>query len=212
MFDYSTLHWITFFSAALLLNISPGPDIAFILGQTIRGGTRAGVSAMLGIWTGAFVHVVMAAVGLSALLVASSMVFSVVKWIGAAYLVWLGIQAIRSAGGRFLDERPGRNAVPLSKVYWQGTLVCALNPKVAVFFLAFLPQFVEPGAGPAWAQLFLHGVLIIAVAALVEPLLVFAADRIAPATRRHPAITKWLDRGLGGLFILLGLRLAIQER
>ena len=212
MFDYSALHWITFFSAALLLNISPGPDIAFILGQTIRGGTRAGVSAMLGIWTGALVHVVMAAVGLSALLVASSLAFSVVKWIGAAYLVWLGIQAIRSSGGRFLEGRPGGNAVSLSKIYWQGALVCALNPKVAVFFLAFLPQFVEPGAGPAWAQLFLHGVLIIAVAALVEPLLVFAAGRIARATRRHPAITKWLDRGLGGLFVLLGLRLAIQER
>ena len=212
MFDYSALHWITFFLAALLLNISPGPDIAFILGQTIRGGTRAGVSAMLGIWTGAIVHVVMAAVGLSALLVASSLVFSVVKWIGAAYLVWLGIQAIRSSGGRFLEVRSGGDAVPLSRIYWQGALVCALNPKVAVFFLAFLPQFVEPGAGPAWTQLFLHGVLIIAVAALVEPLLVFAADRIARATRRHPVITKWLDRGLGGLFILLGLRLAIQER
>ncbi len=212
MFDYSVLHWITFFSAALLLNISPGPDIAFILGQTIRGGTRAGISAMLGIWTGAFLHVIMAAVGLSALLVASSMAFSVVKWIGAAYLVWLGIQAIRSSGGRFLEGRSEGEAIALSKVYWQGALVCALNPKVAVFFLAFLPQFVEPGAGPAWAQLFLHGVLIIVVAAFIEPVLVFAADRIVRATRRNPVITKWLDRGLGGLFILLGVRLAIQER
>ena len=212
MFEYSALHWITFFSAALLLNISPGPDIAFILGQTIRGGTRAGILAMLGIWTGAFVHVLMAAVGLSALLVASSMAFSVVKWIGAAYLGWLGIQAIRSSGGRFLQDRRGGDTAPLSKIYWQGALVCTLNPKVAVFFLAFLPQFVEPGAGPAWAQLFLHGVLIIAVAALIEPLLVFTADRIARTTRRHPAITKWLDRGLGGLFILLGLKLAAQER
>ena len=149
MFDYSALHWITFFSAAFLLNISPGPDIAFILGQTIRGGTRVGISAMLGIWTGAFAHVIMAAVGLSAVLVASSLAFSLVKWIGAIYLVWLGIQAIRSSGGRFLENRPGGDAAPLSKIYWQGALVCALNPKVAVFFLAFLPQFVEPGAGPA---------------------------------------------------------------
>ena len=212
MFDYSALHWIMFLSAALLLNISPGPDIAFVLGQTIRGGTRAGVSAMLGIWTGAFAHVIMAAVGLSAVLVASSLAFSLVKWIGAIYLFWLGIQAIRSSGGRFLENQPGGNAAPLSKIYWQGALVCALNPKVAVFFLAFLPQFVEPGAGPNWAQLFLHGVLIIVVAALVEPLLVFSADRIVRSTRRNPAIARWLDRGLGGLFILLGLRLAVQER
>jgi len=98
------------------------------------------------------------------------------------------------------------------KVFSQGILVCALNPKVAVFFLAFLPQFVEPEAGPTWAQLCLHGVLIIGVAAFVEPPLVLAANGIARLTRRNLSITKWMDRGLGSLFILLGIRLVTQDR
>lgn len=93
MFDYSLVHWSTFFTAALLLNLSPGPDIAFILGQTARNGRQGGFSAMFGIWSGAFLHVIMAAVGLSAILATSAMAFSVVKWAGAAYLIWLGIQA-----------------------------------------------------------------------------------------------------------------------
>ncbi|HFB97789.1 MAG TPA: LysE family translocator, partial [Bryobacterales bacterium] len=87
MFDYSLLHWTAFLSAAVLLNIAPGPDIAYIVGQTLRGGRRAGVAAMTGVWLGAFGHVLMAAAGLSAVLLASATVFTVVKWVGAAYLV-----------------------------------------------------------------------------------------------------------------------------
>ena len=211
MFDYSLLHWTAFFTAAFLLNVSPGPDIAYILGHAVRGGHRAGFAAMLGIWSGAFGHVLMAAFGLSAVLVASATLFSIVKWIGAAYLVWLGIQALRSRGGH-LDIEGRRKAGSLWAVYRQGALVALLNPKVAVFFLAFLPQFVEPGAGPVWAQMFLHGVLIIAVAALVEPLIVMAGARLADALRRDARIGLWLDRVLGGVLVALGLRLALQER
>ena len=89
MFDYSLIHWTTFFTAAVLLNLAPGPDIAFILGQTVRGGRNSGFAAMFGIWTGAFGHVLMAAAGLSAILATSAMAFSIVKWAGAAYLIWL---------------------------------------------------------------------------------------------------------------------------
>lgn len=211
MFDYSWLHWTTFLSAALLLNIAPGPDIAFMLGQTARGGARAGLAAMLGVWTGALGHVLMAAAGLSAILAASAVAFSIVKWVGAAYLIWLGIQALRAPGGA-LDGAAGAPALSLGRVYRQGALVALLNPKVAIFFLAFLPQFVVEGAGPVWAQLFLHGMLIIAVAGLVEPPLVLTADRLLRAARRHPGATRWLDRSLGALLIALGLRLAVQER
>ena len=141
MFDYSIAHWPTFFAAAILLNLSPGPDIAFILGQTVNRGVRSGFSAMLGIWTGAFIHVIFAAFGLSAILATSALAFLAVKWIGAAYLVWLGIQALLSKGTNIsVNSQVSRKG--LMKIFNQGVLVAVLNPKVAIFFLAFLPQFV----------------------------------------------------------------------
>lgn len=211
MFDYSLVHWATFFSAALLLNLSPGPDIAFILGQAARGGRRAGVAAMAGIWSGAFAHVLMAALGLSAILATSATAFSLVKWIGAAYLIWLGFQALLSRGEAFASEaatKPSR----LWSIYRQGILVAALNPKVAVFFLAFLPQFVVPGAGSVSAQLFLHGSLIIVVAALVEPPLVYLGAGLSSALRDNRRIGLWMDRGLGAVLVTLGVRLATSDR
>jgi threonine/homoserine/homoserine lactone efflux protein len=211
MFDYTLLHWTAFLAAALMLNVSPGPDIAFILGHSAKGGRAAGFAAMFGVWSGAFVHVAMAAVGLSAILATSATAFTIVKWIGAAYLVWLGIAALRSRGGGFVDER-AREARGKRHIFLQGVLVCVLNPKVAVFFLAFLPQFVVAGAGPAWAQLALHGSLIIAVSALVEPPLVLAGAWLAKTLKRNPRIGLWLDRGLGALLVALGVRLALSER
>ena len=166
---------------------------------------------MTGVWLGAFGHVLMAAAGLSAVLLASATVFTIVKWIGAAYLVWLGISALRASGGQFVFKA-GRSETSLLRVFRQGAMVCLLNPKVAIFFLAFLPQFVEAGAGPVWAQMFLHGVLIIAVAALVEPLIVLAADGMAEALRGNPRIGLWLERALGGMLVALGLKLALSER
>jgi threonine/homoserine/homoserine lactone efflux protein len=211
MIDYSMLHWSTFFAAAVLLNLSPGPDIAFILGQTVRGGRKSGFAAMFGIWTGAFGHVVMAAAGLSVIIATSALAFSVVKWVGAAYLIWLGIAALRSGGGSFVSDNVKGSARVLP-IYRQGVLVGLLNPKVAIFFLAFLPQFVVVGAGPVWAQLFLHGILIIVVAAFIEPVLVIAGDRLAAALRNSKRLGLWMDRSLGGIFIALGLRLALEKR
>ena len=211
MFDYTLVHWITFLSAAVLLNLSPGPDMAFILGQTISNGRQGGFAAMFGIWTGAFLHVVMAAVGLSAILATSAVAFTIVKWVGAAYLVWLGLQALFSRDESLVSdssvEDPG-----LRSIYWQGVLVSTLNPKVAIFFLAFLPQFVVNGAGPVSAQLFLHGSLIIVVAAFIEPPLVVTGSRLAVAVRSNRQIGLWMNRGLGALFISLGIRLATSER
>ncbi|MBY5354284.1 LysE family translocator [Rhizobium leguminosarum] len=211
MFDYSFAHWFAFLSAAVLLNLSPGPDIAFILGHTMRSGKRAGFSALFGVWSGACLHVLMAALGLSAILAASAVAFSTVKWIGAAFLVWLGIQALRSGGGDGLIKAVGER-LPVARIYRQGILVSLLNPKVAIFFLAFLPQFVVEGAGPAWAQLLLHGGLIIVVAAFIEPPLVLLGGRLADAIRHNQKIGLWLDRGLGALFLALGVRLALSSR
>jgi len=211
MFEYTILHWMTFLSAAVLLNLSPGPDIAFILGQTLRNGRRQGLAAMFGIWTGAGLHVVMAAAGLSAILATSALAFSIVKWLGAAYLIWLGIKMLLSRGDSFVSNGNPKNQSNHS-VYWQGVLVSALNPKVAIFFLAFLPQFVVEGAGSNGAQLFLHGSLIIIVAAFIEPPLVLAGSRLGSFLKKNRQVGLWMDRGLGALFVTLGVRLAASTR
>ncbi len=211
MFEYTIIHWATFFAAAALLNLSPGPDIAFILGQTLRNGRRHGFAAMIGIWTGAVLHVVMAAVGLSAILATSALAFSVVKWVGAAYLIWLGIKMLLSRGDSFISSEDGSHQ-RMNSIYWQGVLVSALNPKVAIFFLAFLPQFVVEEAGPASAQLFLHGTLIVVVAAFIEPPLVLAGSKLGAFLRQNRRVGLWMDRGLGTLFVALGARLAASTR
>jgi threonine/homoserine/homoserine lactone efflux protein len=211
MFDYTLTHWATFFTAAILLNLSPGPDMAFILAQTAKRGKQSGFAAMFGIWTGAFVHVLFAALGLSAILATSAVAFSAVKWIGAAYLIWLGIQALRSKGAQMsVNEQASPKG--LMKIYKQGVLVAVLNPKVAIFFLAFLPQFVENGAGPVSAQLFVHGFLIIVVAAFIEPPLIIIGSKLTGYLSSNRHVSRWMDRGLGALFIWLGIKLATSDR
>ena len=208
---YSIGHWTSFLAVALALNLAPGPDLAFILGHTLSRGRGAGLVAMLGIWAGALGHVALAAAGLSAVVATSAATFSVVKWVGAAYLVWLGLAALRGGGGPSPGGRSTSTA-GLWAVFRRGVLIDLLNPKVAVFFLAFLPQFVVPGAGPVWFQLALHGVLVIAVAALVEPPLVLLAHRCARAFGATPRLAALVERALGAMLVGLGLELALTDR
>ena len=144
MFDYSLTHWAAFFTAAVLLNLSPGPDMVFILGQTARRGIRCGFSAMFGIWSGAFIHVICAALGLSAILATSAIAFSIVKWVGAVYLIWLGIQALRSKGAT-VSVHSQDSPKGLTEIFKQGVLVAVLNPKSR----SFLPR-VPPAIYGGW--------------------------------------------------------------
>lgn len=211
MLGYDLAHWATFFVAAFLLNVSPGPDIAFILGHTARGGRRQGLAAMFGLWAGAFCHVAFAAIGLSAIVATSAAAFSLVKWAGVAYLAFLGISALRSKASVF-DVRTTQAEGRLSAVFLQGMLVDILNPKVAIFFLAFLPQFVVDGVGPVPLQLLLHGILIIVVAATVEPLVVLGGAWLTARLRSSTRLALWLDRSLGALFLGLAAKLAALQR
>lgn len=214
MFDYTLLHWTTFFSAALLLAVAPGPDLAFILGHTARGGQRAGFAAMFGVWTGASCHVLLAAIGLSAILTTSAFLFTLVKWLGAVYLIWLGLQALRSQGAASLPdgEEGGAAGIRERAIYRQGVLVAALNPKTALFFLAFLPQFVVEGAGASWAQLLLHGLLVLVAFVCVNPPYVVLGARLTKRLQNSQRMGKLLDRGLGVLFLGLGLRLLFSNQ
>jgi len=201
-----------FMAAALIVNLTPGPDMLFVVGSSAAHGRRAGVMASLGIGAGCVLHMVLATVGLSALLATSALAFEIVKWVGAAYLVWVGIGMLR--GGR-----RGAEAVPLqvppSKVFWQGAVTNALNPKVALFFLAFLPQFITPGESGQAAAFLLLGALFniggTAVNVVVALLASSVRDRLA-GSAAGGRFGAWLQRAAGALFVGLGLKLALTTR
>lgn len=204
--------WLVFFSAALALNLSPGPDLLFVLSRTLSDGRRVGVASACGVCSGALVHVAAAALGISAILATSALAFSVVKYVGAAYLLYLGIQALRSAGvGASLDPDSGPRTRPW-QAYRQGILVDLLNPKAAIFFMAFLPQFVRPNEGAVALQLLVLGVLVVLVAIVVECALVLLAARAGSALRGNRRLSQWLDRMFGSVLIALGIRLGLAER
>lgn len=214
LFDYSMGHWAAFLTAAVVLELAPGPDYLFIASQTARYGRGHGFAAMFGIWTGALVHIAALVFGLAAVIARSAAAFSIIKWMGAAYLVWLGIQTLRSAGRAQVAQGSAATAVGPSRwvVYRQGILIDLLNPKVALFFLAFIPQFVVPGAGPVAVQLALHGILLIVIAAAFEPAFILVGDRLSAALRRRARWAAWAERGVGAIFIGLGARLALMSR
>jgi threonine/homoserine/homoserine lactone efflux protein len=209
MFDYSILHWTTFFTAVVLLELSPGADMAFMLGQTVRNGRKAGFAALFGSLVATVFHILMAAIGLSAIIAASAVAFSIIKWAGVVYLIWLGINAFKP-GAESSKSKVVKTATTTS-VFFQGMLICALNPKVAIFFLAFLPQFVVEGAGPIGLQLLLHGALLIVTGLLLQTPLILLGARISFALKESRHIQSLFDRCLGALFFALGIRLAMSE-
>ncbi len=207
----SSSYWLLFLSAAVAINISPGPDLIYILSKTIAQGRKIGIASSLGVCSGALVHVFAAALGLSAILATSAIAFSVVKYVGAAYLIYLGIKALRSKGATFdMPEKKGLN-ITAWKAFRQGALVDILNPKVAVFFMAFLPQFVRPELGHNSVQIIVLGVIVILVAIVVESFIVLTAAQTTNFFRKNPHFSVWLDRILGSVLIGLGIRLALTE-
>ncbi|MDP3822364.1 MAG: LysE family translocator [Burkholderiales bacterium] len=208
-----------FLTAALLVNLTPGPDMLFVAGSSAVHGRRAGVLAALGVGAGCLLHVALAAVGLSALLAASATAFAVVKWVGAAYLVWVGVSMLRARARVDVptaDQPPGvPPAQGSSRVFWQGAWTNALNPKVALFFLAFLPQFIVPGA-PQQALSFLALGLVFTVGGvavnIVVALLTHRVRRGLAGRSGSARFGVWLQRAAGALFVGLGLKLAFSSR
>lgn len=206
-------YWWVFFGAAFALNISPGPDLLFILSHTLADGWRVGIASALGVCSGALVHVCAAALGVSAILATSALAFTLIKYAGAAYLFYLGIQVLRSAGSSLpLESAPAASRTTGWQAYRQGVWVDILNPKVAIFFMAFLPQFVRPGEGAVAGQLLMLGSLVVLVAIVVECGLVLVAARARQILLANRRVGLWLDRALGGVLIGLGIRLCLAER
>ena len=203
--------WL-FIISGLLLNLTPGPDTAYIVGRSVQMGWRGGAAAALGICTGCLVHVFAAALGLSALLAASSVAFTVVKWAGAAYLCFIGIQLLLSRPGAIApDAAATSDAISLRQVFWQGALTNVLNPKVALFFLAFLPQFVAADSPHKAAAFVVLGLIFIFNGMLWCLGVAAFAARAARSIRQSSRVLTWINRALGGLFIYLGVRIALLQ-
>jgi len=201
--------WL-FILSGILLNITPGPDSVYVIGRSMQMGWRGGAAAALGISFGCFFHVAGAAIGLSALLMASSTAFSILKLVGAAYLVVTGLQMLwsRPALAAAIDE-PERS--PLRRVFLQGVFTNALNPKVALFFLAFLPQFVAADSPHKPLAFLALGLIFIFTGTLWCLVLAAFAAKAANRLRTSEGAITWVNRVLGGLFIYLGIRVAMLE-
>ena len=210
-----TTQLLLFIAAGWLLNLTPGPDVLYIVSSALRSGVRAGVVAALGIVSGCFVHVFAAALGVGALLATSAMAFTVLKGLGAAYLVWMGLKLLRAKGGGSsrvpAATGPAAVAPDLWRVYRQGFLTNLLNPKVALFFLAFVPQFIAPGTEDK-VMAFLWLGLLFNLNSL--PINVGYAWLAGWASGRVGAVQRamhWMDRAAGVMFIGFGLRLALSD-
>ena len=202
-----------FIPAALLLALAPGPDNLGVLALGISSGRPASLGFALGCAAGCLNHTLLAALGVTALIAASPLAFKVLQFLGAAYLLWIGWQALRSRGASLaaVDAR-GSEGAGFARYFARGLVANAINPKVALFFLAFLPQFVLAKGWPPAVQIgVLGGVFGLCAAIVFSTIAVFAA-RIGAWLRARQALTIWLDRATGALFIGLGLRLALASR
>jgi len=201
-----------FVAAGLLLNITPGVDMALVLRSGAAQGLRAGAAATLGISAGCWVHIAAAALGVSALLANSPAAFGLLQWVGAAYLVWLGIGMLRSRLGTGEADAPAGSAQALRRLFLQGFLTNALNPKVALFFLAFVPQFIRATPAHPAAAFVLLGTVFVVNSTVVNLAIAAAAAalrRRLAGQARWQRLGPWLNRGAGALFIALGLKLAL---
>ena len=200
---------LAFVFAAVVLAITPGPGIAYVVARTVAGGRTEGLASCLGTGIGGLVHVLAAAVGLSLLIAQSAWAFNLVKYVGAAYLIYLGARMLlrRDAG----DVSPTVSAQGARRAFTEGIVVEALNVKTALFFLAFLPQFTVPDS-PLAPQLVVLGCICVALNTLVDVLAVFGADRMLKSSTARAARAKFLNRVSGGTMVALGVFLATARR
>ncbi|HEY8629744.1 MAG TPA: LysE family translocator [Gaiellaceae bacterium] len=205
VFPDSTSMWL-FGLAALALLVIPGPSVLYIVFQSAEQGRRVGLASVAGIHLGTLVHVAAASAGLSALIVASTLAFSVVKYAGAAYLVYLGIRKLLE---RDAETRVEREREPLRRALVRGMIVNVLNPKTALFFLAFLPQFVAPDRGGVWSQALVLGFVFVGLGLVTDSLYALAAGTVGGLLQRRQNAVRY---GSGIVFIALGATAALAKR
>jgi threonine/homoserine/homoserine lactone efflux protein len=200
---------VLFVAASTLLALAPGPDIVYVLTRAVSQGRRAGIAAALGFASGCIFHTTLAAVGIAALIRSSELAFDAVRYAGAAYLVWIGIQALRHRSSFPVEGASDGKA--LATIYRQSVIGNILNPKVTLFFLAFLPQFVNAQAGNVGLQMALLGAVFMVVTIVVFGAVAIFAAMIGDWIRRKPAIGERLNVFAGITFIALGVRVALPD-
>jgi threonine/homoserine/homoserine lactone efflux protein len=201
--------FLLFLAAACVIALSPGPGIFYVAARTLADGRGAGLASSLGTGLGGLVHVAAGAVGVSALIMASAEAFAVLKIVGALYLVWLGIKTARDAG---IDVSATTRGGSAGKAFRDGIVVEALNPKTAAFFLAFLPQFVDPAAGPVWLQFLGLGLISVMLNTTVDVIVVITAARARSMALARPSLLRRLRIGAGAILAGLGLSLLLARR
>jgi len=207
--DLATLG--AFVAVVLGLFVIPGPAVLLVFSRVAQGGRGVGVATGLGIAVGDFLHTLFAAVGLSALLMTSALAFNLVKYLGAAYLIYLGVRAMlaRPAADAALAQLP---AISPAKAFWQAIPTELLNPKTALFFLAFMPQFVHPQQGSALVQFMVLVLVFVALSAAYTTALACSVPLLGRYVRRLSWLARWQGKIVGSIFIALGLRVAVQSR
>ncbi len=204
-----------YFAAAFLLAVTPGPGIFYVAARTFAGGRAEGVASSFGNGLGGMVHVVAGSLGVSAIVLASAELFTALKLVGAAYLIWIGIRTIQSARKEALVASVGEPAEPPvgpKRAFREGVLVEALNPKTAAFFLAFIPQFVNPVAGNVAVQFVVLGLVSVTLNTLADIVVAFAAGGVREGAANRPDLTRRLRRASGGAMIALGVGLTLAKR
>jgi RhtB (resistance to homoserine/threonine) family protein len=209
---FGIINFEAFLIAGLVMNLTPGADTMYILGRSIAQGKKAGILSVLGISTGAIFHILFATLGLSIILAKSATAFEIVKYLGAAYLIFLGLKAIlKKESGKFELSHENK-IVNYKKIYFSGVLTNILNPKVALFFLAFLPQFIDPNYVQSSFPFLILGITFLLTGTIWCLILALFASKLSDRIRKNYKIKMWLDKITGGIFIALGIKLALMKK
>ncbi|MFC4634523.1 LysE family translocator [Dokdonia ponticola] len=209
---FGIINFEAFLIAALIMNLTPGADTMYILGRSIAQGKKAGILSALGISTGAIFHIIFATLGLSIILAKSATAFEIVKYLGAAYLIFLGLKTIFKKADGKLELSNENEVVNYRKIYFSGVLTNILNPKVALFFLAFLPQFIDPNYVQSSLPFLILGVTFLLTGTIWCLILALFASKLSDRIRKNYKIKMWLDKITSGIFVALGIKLALMKK
>jgi len=204
-------HFWVFALAALLLNLTPGNDMLYVAARSTSQGIKAGIISSLGIMAGCMVHILAAVIGLSAIIAQSALAFNIIKYVGAAYLVYLGIRSIISRKKTF-DVKNKMQQQSYTRIFWQGVLTNVLNPKVALFFLAFLPQFINVESKHTALQILFLGTWFNVGGTLVNIMVAILFGKIGTWLSQSPRFIQWQERITGAMLIALGIKVALSKK
>jgi len=204
-------HFWVFALAALLLNLTPGNDMLYVAARSTSQGIKAGIISSLGIMAGCMVHILAAVIGLSAIIAQSALAFNIIKYVGAAYLVYLGIRSIISQKKTF-EVKNKMQQQSYTRIFWQGVLTNVLNPKVALFFLAFLPQFINVESKHTALQILFLGTWFNVGGTLVNIVVAILFGKIGTWLSQSPRFIQWQERITGAMLIALGIKVALSKK